>query len=100
MRYTFTLSEWAKKPENHAAWKEIMAKHKLTDDPFDDVEANFVFADAEAWGLSLALTTNKAKYFGFTGFVDTIESTYKAYAEMNKLGMLPPMVVDDPRPLI
>lgn len=98
--FLFTLSDWATKPENHKAWKEIMAKHKVTHDPFEDVEAHFTFGDAAAWGLALCLSTNKARYFGFAGFVDTIESLYKSYDELSKLGMLPPMVVKDPRPLI
>ena len=97
-RYLFTLTSWATDPENHEAWKEIMAKHNLTHDPFEDIEGNFTFGDAAAWGLGIALSMNKAKYFGFCGFVDTTESIHKAYDEMNSLGMLPPMVVKNPRP--
>lgn len=100
MRFLFTLSSWAAEAENQAAWKEIMAKHQLSHNPFDDVEAHFTFGDAAAWGLALCLSTNKARFFGFTGFVDTLESLYKSYAELAKLGMLPPMVVEAARPLI
>lgn len=75
-----------------------MAKHNLTHDPFEDVEAHFTFGDAAVWVLAMALSMNKARYFGFCGFVDTTESIYTAYDEMHKLGMLPPMVVRDPRP--
>lgn len=99
-RCLFTLSSWATQPENHNAWKEIMANHNLTHDPFEDVEAHFTFGDAAAWGLALCLSMNKARYFGWSGFVDTIESLYKSYDELHKLGMLPPMVVRDPRPSI
>jgi hypothetical protein len=77
---------------------EIMARHNLTHDPFEDIEAHFTFGDAVARGLGVALSMNKAKYFGFCGFVDTTESIYKAYDEMSTLGMLPPMVIKDPRP--
>lgn len=96
--FLFTLTGWAAEPENHEAWKAIMAQHNLTHNPFEDVEAHFTFGDAAAWGLAMALSMNKARYFGFSGFVDTTESVYKAYDEMNKLSMLPPMVVKDPRP--
>jgi hypothetical protein len=75
-----------------------MAKHNLTHDPFEDVEAHFTFGDAAVWVLAMALSMNKARYFGFCGFVDTTESIYTAYDEMHKLSMLPPMVVRDPRP--
>jgi len=36
---------WAKDPENHKAWKEIMQRENLTFDPFLDVETNFLIAD-------------------------------------------------------
>lgn len=77
-----------------------MAKHDLTHNPFDDVDGHFPFGDAAAFGLSLELSLNKVRYFGFTGFVDTMESLFSAYGEMNKLGMLPPMVVESARPSI
>jgi hypothetical protein len=38
-----------------------MKKEGLTHDPFEDVEAHFTFGDAAAWGLALALGTNKAR---------------------------------------
>jgi hypothetical protein len=38
-----------------------MEKEGLTDDPFEDVEANFTFGDAAIWGLTMALATNKAR---------------------------------------
>lgn len=39
------MLEWAKDPENHKAWKEIMQREELKFDPFLDVEANFLIAD-------------------------------------------------------
>lgn len=77
-----------------------MQKHKLTHNPFDDVEAHFVFGDAAAWGLAMQLSMNKARYFGWTGHVDTLESLHLAYGELNKIGMLPPLVVAEAGPLI
>lgn len=92
--FSFTLGHWASQEENHNAWKEIMQEHKLTDDPFEgDLEA-WQFADAAAWALALCLSMNKAQNFGWTGHVDTLESLHLAYAELNKIGMLPPMVAE------
>lgn len=93
------MVQWAKDPENQKAWKEIMAKHNLSHNPFDDVEANFTFGDG-AFLAFPSLCMNKARRLGWTGFVDTIESLWLMYDEMNRLGMLPPMLVKDPRPLI
>lgn len=61
MKFSFTLTQWASRPENKQAWKEIMQKEGLTHDPFEDVEAHFSFADAPAWGLALSLSTGKAR---------------------------------------
>jgi hypothetical protein len=99
-RFAWTLSEWATKPENHNAWKEIMSKHGLTQDPFEDIEAHFTYGDAAAWGLAMQLSMNKAKYFGWTGHVDTLESLFWAYGELNKLKMLPPLKVEKANALI
>ena len=91
-RFSFTLGGWASQQENHDAWKEIMKKHNLDDDPFEGDLEGWQFADAAAWALSLSLSMNKARYFGWTGHVDTLESLYLAYSEFAKIGMLPPPV--------
>ena len=92
MRFSWTLSEWAAQLENQQAWKEIMAKHGLTDNPFEDLKAHFPFGDAAAFGLAMILSMNKARMFGWTGHVDTLESLHLAFSEMYKLRMLPPPV--------
>lgn len=43
--------------------------------------------------------TEGDRYFGFTGYVDTLESLNFAYGELNKLGMLPALQAKA-RPLI
>jgi hypothetical protein len=93
------LSKWAEDEANQKAWKEIMQKHKLTSNPFEDIEAHFQFGDFAAWGPAFALSMNKARYFGWTGHVDTLESLHLAYTELSKIGMLPPPVAEA-RPLV
>lgn len=99
-RSSFSLVEWAKDPVNSKAWKEITDKSegKITHNPFQDPVAHFSFADA-AW-LPMVLCTNKARRLGWTGFVDTMESVFEMYHDMVGLGMLPPMNVESPKPLI
>ncbi|TKA45528.1 hypothetical protein B0A54_04067 [Friedmanniomyces endolithicus] len=94
LRYAWTLSGWAQDPANAKAWKEIMEKHKVTHNPFNDIEAHFTFGDFAAWGPAFALSMNKARCFGWTGHVDTLESLHLAYSELSKIGMLPPPVAD------
>lgn len=100
-RRLFSLVEWAAKPENQEAWQTLMKNSggQLTDNPFADIEANFVFGDAAFVGICM-LSMNKARRLGWTGFVDTIESLFEMYSEMGKLGMLPKMKVDKPKPMV
>ncbi|KAK0283774.1 hypothetical protein LTR35_006233 [Friedmanniomyces endolithicus] len=87
LRYAWTLSGWAQDPTNAKAWKEIMEKHKVTHNPFDDIEAHFTFGDFAAWGPAFALSMNKARCFGWTGHVDTLESLHLAYSELSKVSI-------------
>ncbi|KAK5140780.1 hypothetical protein LTR32_006505 [Rachicladosporium monterosium] len=87
LRYAWTLSGWAQDPSNAKAWKEIMEKHKVTHNPFDDIEAHFTFGDFAAWGPAFALSMNKARCFGWTGHVDTLESLHLAYSELSKVSI-------------
>lgn len=45
MRFRFTLTEWAKRPEVQDAWKDIAAKHQLREPALRDVDRIFGFAD-------------------------------------------------------
>ena len=56
------------------AAQEIMEKHSLWHNPFEDIEAHFQFADFASWGPPVQLSMNKAANFGWTGHVDTLES--------------------------
>lgn len=99
LRFAWSLTAWAQEADNRQAWKEIMQKHGLSHDPFEDVEGSFTFGDVVAWGPGVPLSTNKARYFGFTGHVDTLESMHLACREFHQLGMLPPPVGES-RPLV
>ncbi|KAF9874403.1 nad dependent epimerase dehydratase family protein [Colletotrichum karsti] len=96
---SFTLLEWAQKPENIAAWREVMEQSggKITHDPFESPDDFFIGDFAYLRFGSMCL--NKARRYGWTGFVDTLESIFEMYHEMEKLGMLPSMQVEAARPL-
>ncbi|KAF2166866.1 hypothetical protein M409DRAFT_66415 [Zasmidium cellare ATCC 36951] len=100
-RYSFKLVDWAKENENRAVWEEMMRESagRLTFNPFDDPEENFQMGDAVLIPMA-TLNMNKARRMGWTGYVDTIESIFEMYRENARLGLLPEMVVDEPRPLI
>ena len=71
---------------------------RLTHNPFEDIEANFSCGDAAC--ITTMLCENKARRLGWTGFVDTMESVFEMYREMEPLGMVPAMKVDSPKPHI
>lgn len=72
---------------------------RLTDNPFEDVEANFTFGDAALMKMG-SICMNKARRLGWTGFVDTMEAVFEMYVEMGRLGMVPAMKVDHAKPLV
>lgn len=100
-KYTFSFVEWAKQPENHAAWKELMQKSggQLIDDPFEQPEDNFQMGDAILIPMG-TLNMNKARRMGWTGYVDTMESVFEMYNENARLGLVPKMVAEAAQPLI
>lgn len=72
---------------------------KVKTDPFEDVEENFIMADA-AHATFGCMSMNKARRLGWNGFVDTVESLYMMFDEMAKMGLLPGMKVEGARPLV
>jgi nucleoside-diphosphate-sugar epimerase len=44
-KLAFTMLSWAQDPENAKAWKALMGKYELSQDPFLDAAGNFTFAD-------------------------------------------------------
>lgn len=46
LRYRFTLTEWAKKPEVQRAWQEIAEAHQLPNKTLGDIDRIFGFTDA------------------------------------------------------
>ncbi|KAG9856018.1 hypothetical protein KCU98_g3200, partial [Aureobasidium melanogenum] len=90
VRFKFTLTEWAKKPEVTAAWKEIASHAKLNSDDLGDVERIFGFTDAailNSWGTVYSNT--KLRKHGFYGFVDSTESLFNVFDEFVELKMVP-----------
>ena len=85
LAWTFT-NHWARDAVNRKAWEEIMKQHNLSFNPFDNIEDVFTFGDAASIGLVLQLSINKARYFGWTGHVDTLESVHQVYGELAQLG--------------
>jgi nucleoside-diphosphate-sugar epimerase len=90
-----TLMQWSADPAVHRAWREMMQQSngQLTKDMFDDKLQDVFLGDFALMPIGV-LSLNKVRRFGFCGFVDTLESVFEMYTEMETLGLPPPMKVD------
>ncbi|RMJ12817.1 hypothetical protein CDV36_007518 [Fusarium kuroshium] len=95
----FSLAEWFKGPTNKSAWEEIMADSDVTANPFADGTAAEMMGDF-AYLRFGTLSMNKARIYGFSGFVDSCESIFESFVDMERLGLLPPMKVSAARALV
>lgn len=95
-RTTFSLVEWAEKPEVQQAWKELTAKHGLAWDPFSNIVQNFGVADSGIiGGWPLSLSTRKAKKLGFHGTCDSFETAFHTLKDLADLKVSAPLAVDE-----
>lgn len=101
LRHSFTLAQWASDPSRKQAWEDIMAKSggKVTENPWEGDLKDFFMGDFAYLAFGTP-SMNKARRYGFCGFVDTLESVFEMFQEMEKLGTLPPMVADAARPQV
>jgi hypothetical protein len=101
LRLAYPLVDWAKDPSTQGAWEEMMKQSngQLTKNMFDG-KTQDVFAGDFAFIPFGTLSMSKVRLFGFNGFVDTLESIFEMFQELETLGMLPPMKVDSARPLV
>lgn len=101
LRNSFVLAQWAADPSRKEAWKEIMAETggQLTENPWDGDLKDFFMGDFAYLPFG-TVSMNKARRYGFSGFVDTLESVFEMFQEMEKLGTLPPMKVNAAQPQV
>ncbi|KAF5576604.1 NAD dependent epimerase dehydratase family [Fusarium pseudocircinatum] len=99
---SFDFLSWAKDPSNVKAWEEIMkqSRNKIEVNPFEqDVDDTFGLGKY-LFSLTATVSMNKARRMGWTGHVDSLESSFESLDEMASLGMLPELEVDGAQPLV
>ncbi|KAF9693149.1 hypothetical protein EKO04_008784 [Ascochyta lentis] len=101
IRNSFTLAQWAADPSRRKAWEEIMAKSngQLTENPWDGDLKDFFMGDFAYLAFGTP-SMNKAKRYGFSGFLDTLESIFEMFQEMERLGTVPQMKADAAQPQV
>lgn len=95
----FSLAEWFKESTNKAVWEEIIADSDVMANPFADGTAGQMMGDF-AYLRFGTLSMNKARLYGFSGFVDSCESIFESFVDMERLGLLPPMSVSTAMALV
>lgn len=102
LKLSYKLSGWADDTDAKKTWDDIMKQSngQLKENVFGDKARDLLLMGDFAYLPFGTLCENKARRFGFNGFVDTLESIFETFQEMAKLGILPPMKVDAALPLI
>ncbi|KIW50479.1 hypothetical protein PV05_12064 [Exophiala xenobiotica] len=93
LRFKFSFVQWAERPENKTAWKELMEIHGLRGNPFgESLQRIFEFLDfAVLPPFSLTLSVTKARKLGWNGYVDPILSHREVIEEFAAMKMIPPL---------
>lgn len=101
LKQSFRLLDWARDDSNKRAWEEIMRetngqvkKNLFKEDKSEVFMGDFAYLPFDT------LSMNKGRRFGFCGLVDTLESFFEMFQELEKLGIVPPMKVGTAQPLI
>ncbi|KAH8812112.1 hypothetical protein F5884DRAFT_820119 [Xylogone sp. PMI_703] len=92
-RFKYTFTQWAQRPENYAAWKELARNHALQGDPFEPAQLNRIFefldfAILPPYPFNMGIT--KSRKIRWSGFVDSIESHREVIQELISMEMVPP----------
>ncbi|KAK4502938.1 hypothetical protein PRZ48_006365 [Zasmidium cellare] len=96
-----TIKEWSVDPKNHAQWEKIMlaSKGKITANPFDQAGGD-LFEQGDFLMAHPQPSIAKTRRYGFTGFVDTMESIFEMYQDMAQMGVIPAPLVDAAKPMV
>jgi hypothetical protein len=94
IRFKYTFVQWAQRPENQQAWKELAQKYSLKGSPFEsgELERNFQYLDFGILGpFSFSMNLTKGRKMGWNGFVDSLEAHRQVIEELAGMNMVPPM---------
>jgi nucleoside-diphosphate-sugar epimerase len=102
IRISRSFMDWSKDKTNQATWKQMMEESngKLKVDVFEEGGmGNFDMADFVFYKIGQP-SSAKFRRFGFSGFVDTMESVFEMYQDLAKMGVIPAPKVEAARPMI
>ena len=94
------LGDWAQQPINAQTWQDIMRDSKgevkvnVFKSGLDMTMAEFAYYKVGQPSMA------KLRRFGFTGFVDTIESVFEMYGDLARMGVIPAPRVEAAMPMV
>lgn len=91
-RRTFTMVAWAKQEKVQLAWSKLATEHDLLSRELGDIDRIFAFLDGTLCRSSpLMFSVDKARKFGWHGYVDTADSLLVVFNDLARIGMIPPV---------
>lgn len=87
------MSDWAKRDDVKAAWKEMTQQYGLRGDgEFHEVDRTFDFLDGTLnRAAPILLSADKARKLGWHGYVDSAESLLEVFDDFARIKMIPPV---------
>jgi hypothetical protein len=91
-RRNFSMAEWAKRDKVQAAWKEMAAEHGLSMPDVAELDRIFGFLDGTLCRPApLLFSPDKARKYGWHGYVDSCDALRETFVDLAKLKMVPPI---------
>ncbi|GAO50907.1 hypothetical protein SAICODRAFT_91654 [Saitoella complicata NRRL Y-17804] len=91
-KMSFTLAQWARAPEVQEAFNKLAKEQGLDTWAMkeENIDAVFSFTDyAICWSWPLMLSMDKARKYGFFGFVDSYDSYLATFEEAAEMKLIP-----------
>ena len=90
-RRSFSMTEWAKRSEIQAAWREMASEHDLSMPDETELDRIFGFLDGTLCRPApLFFSPDKGRKSGWHGYVDSCDALKETFDNLAKLKMVPP----------
>jgi nucleoside-diphosphate-sugar epimerase len=90
-RRSFSMTEWAKRSEVQAAWREMASDYDLSMPEEKELDRIFGFLDGTLCRPApLFFSPDKGRKAGWHGYVDSCDALKETFVDLAKLKMVPP----------
>ncbi|KEQ88158.1 hypothetical protein M438DRAFT_361540 [Aureobasidium pullulans EXF-150] len=101
IRLSRSAADWAKNDTNKTTYEQIIQESNgsIKTNAYEDNMEQFDMVDFVYYKIGQP-SSAKFRRFGFSGFVDTIESVFEMYTDLAKMGIIPAPKVEAAKPMI